>query len=378
MLKIIRVDNYKSFKECKDGWDELLSRSRADNIFLTYDWIDACIRHFFDEEKLLILNAYDNDRLMGIAPLMIRSHRYFGLPVKSVCFIGTGVSDRMDLIVDGERERIVDAVMGYLMDIRKEWDFIDLEEIPEGSGTFRAMEGYLAKNRIANIPGPSKKSFYIPMDSTKENVCTEFSRKFRKKLRKIENKWHGLNLNFERYTGSRIDEDRIFPELNSIEGRSWKGDERSGIFSKPASMEFHREIFSIFSKGGFLDLSVLNLDSRPIAYIYNYLYGKRSYNYSIAYDKKYSSLSPGTLLMLWALADSSSKDIAEFDFARGEGNWKSRFAREFRIHNRVRVFKNNIYSGFLHRLQSGVMPYMRRIKFLHSLWMRSKGWLRWD
>ena len=75
MLKIVRISDYSEFKDCKDRWEELLSRSYADNVFLTYEWIDACIRHFFSKEKLLILNIYDDDKLAGIAPLMIRRHK---------------------------------------------------------------------------------------------------------------------------------------------------------------------------------------------------------------------------------------------------------------------------------------------------------------
>ena len=215
------------------------------------------------------------------------------------------------------------------------------------------------------------------MDKAKEGACQDFSKKFHRKLTKVNNKWHGLDLSFERYTGGGISGDKVFSELNAIEDRSWKGDERSGIFSNPVSLGFHKEIFSKFSDNGYLDLSILNLGSRPIAYIYNYLYGRRSYNYSIAFDKKYSKLSPGTLLMLWALADSSSKDIKEFDFARGEGDWKARFTKDFRMHDRIRVFKNTAYSRILYYLQSGIMPYMKRRKAIYNLWMKLKGWLGW-
>jgi CelD/BcsL family acetyltransferase involved in cellulose biosynthesis len=378
MPNIVRVSDYKEFKDCKDAWEDLLSRSGADNVFLTHDWIDACIRHFFSKEKLLILNIYDNNRLAGIAPLMIKRHKYFGLPVRSVCFIGTGISDRMDFIMDGEKEKGIIPAMDYLMSVKSEWDFVDLEEMPEQTGTARVIEKYMVEKHIINTPGPSKKSFYIAMGKAGENTGLEFSKKFQRKFKKVNNKWHGLNLSFERYAGTGISKDSVFSELKAIENKSWKGDRHSGIFSNPSSEGFHKDILLKFSKNGLIDLSILNLGARPIAYIYNYLYGKRSYNYSIAYDKKYSNLSPGTLLMLWALADSPLRGIAEFDFARGEGDWKSRFAEDFRTHDRVRIFKNSPYSMLLYYLQSGIMPYLKKRKFMYNLWMKLKGWLGWD
>lgn len=377
MLSIVRISDYHEFRNYKERWDDLLSRSDTDNIFLTYDWIDACIRHFFNKEVLLILNIFYEDRLIGIAPLMIKRGRYLGLPVRTLCFIGTGISDRMDFIVEGNKGEAAVSIMDYLMSIKSEWDFINMEEMLDGTDTIRAIESYIAERSITNIFGPSKKAFFIAMDRAKGKISQRFSKKFHTKLKKINNKWQGLNLTFERYAGSGTSGEKLFSVFHDIENKSWKGDRQSGIFSKPVSSNFHREILSKFSKDGCLDLSVLNLNERPIAYIYNYLYGKRSYNYSIAYDKKHFNISPGTLLMLWALSDSSARDIVEFDFARGEGEWKARFARDFRLHNRVRIFKKAPYSRLLYYLQSRFMPYMRRKRYIYNLWMKLKGWLGW-
>ena len=377
MLKIVKI-NHNELENYKDAWQELLLKSKIDNIFLTHDWISLCIRHFFMPQDLLILTVFSGDTLVGIAPLMIKKYKYFGLPVKSVCFIGTTISDRMDFILHGNKEEIIELIMGYLMKIKNKWDFVDLEELSSQTGTVKAVETYLAGNHIINMLGPSKKSFYITMDNAEGDISREFLKKFHRKLRKVNNRYPGLNLSFKRYAGDEVLEDNVFSEVSALENRSWKGDERSGIFSKFSSTGFHREVFSKFSENGLIDLSVLNLDARPIAYIYNYLYGKRAYCYNIAYDKKYANLSPGTLLILWTLHDSSLRDIVEFDFARGEGDWKSRFTKDFRLHDRIRIFKNTAYSRFLYYLQSKVMPYMRKRKSIYNLWMKLKGWLKWE
>src|SRR3989338_1398324 len=103
MLKISRISNYNEFKIYSERWQDILSRSKISNVFLTYDWIGACIKHFHEHDRLLILNVFDNERLVGIAPLMIKKYKWFGLPVKTVFFIGTSISDRMDFILDGNK-----------------------------------------------------------------------------------------------------------------------------------------------------------------------------------------------------------------------------------------------------------------------------------
>ena len=139
-MKIEEVSDYKRFQDYKAEWEGLLSRSDVDNIFLTHDWIDSCIKHFYRNDRLLILNVSNGGRLVGIAPLVIRRDRYFGLPVKTISFIGTSISDRMDFILDGDKEEIIALIFDYLLSMKEDWDIIDLQEFPEYTGNIKAVE----------------------------------------------------------------------------------------------------------------------------------------------------------------------------------------------------------------------------------------------
>ena len=107
MIKITEISEYKKFMDCKPEWENLLSRSRADNVFLTHDWIAGCIKYFYAGDRLLILNIFDGADLTGIAPLVIKKGGYFGLPIRTVSFIGTSISDRMDFILAGDKKEII-------------------------------------------------------------------------------------------------------------------------------------------------------------------------------------------------------------------------------------------------------------------------------
>jgi len=97
----------------------------------------------------------------------------------------------------------------------------------------------------------------------------------------------------------------------------------------------------------------------------------------MAFDKRYSKSSPGTMLMWWALKDSLARDVSEFDFVKGEDLWKNRFTQDFKVHNRIRVFRNGLYGRFLYCLQSRIMPYMKSKKNLHEAWMKIKEKMGW-
>lgn len=378
MLRIVEVSDYREFEDHRDEWEGLLSKSKVENVFLTYDWIDACIRHFCKNERLCILNVFNGDTLVGIAPLTIKRYRYFGLPVRSVCFIGTDISDRMDFILDGDKESVMTLILDYLIGMKEEWDIMDFQEIAGYTENIEIIEGWLKKNRIINITGPAKKSFFIGFNGEKERLSQRFSKKFSRKLKKLNIEKVRSNLEFKRYTDGDIKAEELFSDVAGIEDRSWKGKDKAGIFSKKDTREFHKEIFDRFAKNKWMDISILSLDRKPIAYVYNYLYGKKSYNYNIAFDKAYAGLSAGTMLIYWVLKDSMGRDISEFDFARGEGSWKTRLTQSFRIHNRVRIFKDTFYLRCLHCLQKEIMPCLRKNRILHSAWMAIKGRLGWD
>ena len=366
MLIVSQVSSYDTFRNCKDKWDGLLSKSDADNIFLTYDWIDACLRHFHKKEEMLILNVFHDNKLVGIAPLVIIKKRYAWFTVKIVSFIGTSVSDRMDFIIDGNKEEIITLMLDYLMKIKRRWDIVDLQEITEGTGTMKIIERYMGNNKIMNIIGPQAKSFFIELSRNKDFIFQKYSTRLRKRLRK--NKLTDLNFKTERHANGDINADNLFSTMSNIEKHSWKDEDQCGIFLKRESECFHKQIFDRFSNNKWLDVAILSINAKPVAYIYNYLYKQKSYNYNIAFDKKYYNFSPGVILMMWMLKDSASKDISEFDFIRGDALWKRRLTETFRIHDRVKFFNDTFFSKRLYYLQTKIKPGLKKIKIVYIIW----------
>lgn len=371
MLTVSSVSNYGTFRNCKDEWDDLLSKSDTDYVFLTYDWIDACVKHFHKTGELLIVNVFHDNKLVGIAPLVIMKKRYMVFTVKVVCFIGTGISDRMDFIIDGNKEEIITLILDYLMKIKRRWDIVDLQEIAESTGTMKIIQRYIKNNKIMNIIGPQARSFFIEFNKNKNVIFQKYSTRLCRRLRK--NKLTSLNFKVERHMDGDINAQNLFSTISNIERYSWKGEGQCGIFSKRESKCFHKQIFDKFSNNKWLDVAILNIDAKPAAYIYNYLYKRKSYNYNIAFDKKYYNFSPGVILMMWMLKDSASKDISEFDFIRGDGLWKRRLTETFRIHDRVKIFNDAFFPKYLYYFQAELKPCLKKIKVVYMIGKTLKG-----
>jgi CelD/BcsL family acetyltransferase involved in cellulose biosynthesis len=352
MLRIKEISSYEEFRALKDAWSDLMSKGNLDNLYLTHDWIDPYIRNCCNGDRLVILTVFDGSILIGIAPLMIKKYSFMGIIVKSVCFIGTGESDRMDFIISALKEKCILSIMDYLMDINKDWDFLDLQEVPESSGTLETIEKWVNLRKLKFIPTLQDKTFFVKLNSNADFLLKKVSKKLDTKMKKL-NKKDRASLEFRRYVPDEAKES-LFSDIQFIARRSWKAKKQKSIFLKKRIKSFHRELFSRFAESGYLDVSILSIDDTPIAYIYNFLYSSRLYNYSIDFDMRYSHISPGTILMLWIIKDSVLRGIKEIDFGRGDEAWKARLTQDFRMQTKVRIFNNSFYGKCLYLLYSGI------------------------
>ncbi len=360
MLEIKEISSYKKFRDMREAWDDLISRSKVDNIFLTHDWMDSYIRNCCNGNRLVVLTVFDGEILVGIAPLMIRRYDFMGAHARSVCFIGTTVSDRMDFILDAPRERCVPPIMDYLMEMSADWDFLDFQEMATSFGTVELIQNWVKSRRLKYISSNSTRSFFIKLDSDSELFLKRNSKKLHRKIKKSNsNAW--ANLKFRRYAHDEVKEN-LFRDIEFISKRSWKGRRQKSVFLKDYDRDFHREMFFKTPGSGCLDISILRMNNIPIAYIYNFLHNNRIYNYSVEFDSRYSYLSPGTMLMLWNIEDSIPRGIREIDFGRGEEKWKTRFTQDFRTHGRVRIFKKGFYGRVLYLLCMGFKCVKENIK----------------
>src|SRR5262245_6672535 len=127
------ITTYSEFLTMHEDWERLMERAPAANIFLTHDWLATWWRHYGNGNRLYILAVYEGKELIGLAPLMIQERRLAGvLVLRRVAFLGTGVSDRLDiLLAPGHERAILAAMFSHLR--HQQWDIVDLQEIPEES-----------------------------------------------------------------------------------------------------------------------------------------------------------------------------------------------------------------------------------------------------
>ena len=105
-----------------------LASRQTGTIFASFPWNLAWWHAFGGGKRLFVLVATDESgQVRGIAPLMLRQA---GL-LRKLEFIGTGLSDTGDFVLDASRaEKAAQAIFACLRRNRREWDLLDMDEVP--------------------------------------------------------------------------------------------------------------------------------------------------------------------------------------------------------------------------------------------------------
>src|SRR4051794_29373006 len=101
-LHIEEIQTAAELEALRKDWSELWERCPAAGPFQSAEWQTAWRRRL-GRGRLWVLAVRQGGRLCGLAPFCIGP--YYGLPLRAVQLLGTGVSDSLDLLLEPEYAR---------------------------------------------------------------------------------------------------------------------------------------------------------------------------------------------------------------------------------------------------------------------------------
>lgn len=187
----------------------------------------------------------------------------------------------------------------------------------------------------------------------------DYSSTLRRRLKRSRKKLDEAGqVTVEHHLPTPSEVDPLLERIKSIEDRSWKGDEGTGIFSA-ARLPFMRDVSHRLAAKGALELYFLNLDGVSISYRYGFRHAGRFLDYNLAYLPDYHHLSPGRLLLEEIVKTSRQEGLEAVDASRGSlerphilRDWPC----EIREHYRLTLYRNTPKGRLLHLLETRVRP----------------------
>lgn len=329
---------YREFPESlKDEWNSLLAESISHVPFLRYEYLHTWWQTRgggeWPQAELAIITAEGENGLAGVAPLFLapREGR------QALLFLGSiEISDYLDLIV---RQEDLAEFTGGLIDFlihaeELRWETLDFYNILGESPSLPVLEQTARSRGLTWELTRLQHSPYIPLPKEWETYLAGIDKKqrheIRRKLRRVEEagasiRWYIVE-----------DGATLGAETEAFFNLMVNDEDKRRFLTAPMREQMNRTIRCAF-EAGCLQMAFLEVGGEKAAGYLSFDYLGRMWIYNSGLDWKFSEYSPGWVLLAWLIQWAIEHGRREFDFMRGDEEYKYRFGAVDRFVMRARM-----------------------------------------
>ncbi len=325
-------------------WNALVGQSIADTPFSRYEYLSEWWQTLGGGEwrvdgrppLLVLVSARENDQLIGIAPLFIAE--YDGQ--QALMLVGSiEISDYLDLIVrEQDLPRFLSGLFDFLVASSPlQWSAIDWYNIPDSSPTLSALKAESEKRGWIHHEEIYRPTPRIPLNSSFEEYLSRIDKKQRHEIRRKMRRAAESDLNVRFVI---IDKDAdIDSEINTFFQLMIQDPNKANFLTHPMREQMTVTIRTAFEQG-YLWLAFLEVGGTKVAASLNFDYKNKLWGYNSGVSREHMELSPGWVLLAHTIQWCCENGRYEFDFMRGDEEYKYRFGGVNRYVMRARLLSN--------------------------------------
>ncbi len=328
---------HSTFDLSAETWNALLAESITHAPFLRYEYLSSWWQtrgggEWPSDAQLCTISAEQDGQLLGIAPLFFAR--------QSLWLLGSvEISDYLDLIV---RPKHLSDFLTELLDwlsaanFPLAWVALNWVNIPETSPTLAALQAESAKRgwtcaqeiyqSTPSIPLPGDFDLYLSGIDKKQR------HEIRRKMRRAEESGRALRWYIVR------DESQLDHEVDGFLHLMAQAPEKDVFLTDVMRTQMKTSVHAAF-RAGWLQLAFLEIDGQKAAGYLNFDYDNKIWVYNSGINPEFRDLSAGWVLLGYLLQWANENKRAEFDFMRGDEDYKYKFGGENRHVMRVKITK---------------------------------------
>lgn len=311
-----------AFSELGGEWNAIASGSMTDTPFQRLAYQKAWWTHLKPQDGTLVTVATrdDDNRLSGIGCFYnVSGTLYFNGCVEE--------TDYLDLIAPAEKaESVWKATLNCLESIEAPaWQAMELCNIPSGSPTRSILpaiannRGYAIEEEVAEVCPviTLPHAFDQYLDSLDSKQRRELNRKLRRaEAAEVTTTVIGQNDDLHVEVENFLD----LLQKSTFEKRDWLNEGRRALF---------HEVARAAQEDGSLQLMFTSIEGRRAAALFNFDHNQRIWVYNSGLNpESFPALSPGVVLTAMAIEHAIELGRQEFDFLRGDEEYKYRFGAQ--------------------------------------------------
>ena len=306
-------------------WTDLVRADSAGTFFHQPRYLKLYWEEFGHEGDLMLAFGEDEGDTVGavaferIGPTL----RFLG---------GTEVTDYMGPVArPGSEDAFAKELFDALHQVES-WTDADLRGLPEDSPWLERLRDAAEGAGLSVEVAEDTVAPFLPLPETVDEYLAGLPGKLRhelkRKARRLREETGGYELVRTTAGSFTEDLDRFVALHRSSEGPK-------GKFMEPGMAIFFRRLGEEFLPGGEFRLTFLKIDGQKVAGAIGFAYGGTIFLYNSAYDRGWSRLAPGMVLVGDLVMEAIAEGCRAFDMLKGDLQYKYRFGARPRAVKRL-------------------------------------------
>ena len=333
-MKVEILENWQAVSALERDWNQLLITSKANTIFLTWEWISAWIQAGGKTNPPFVICVRDvAENLVGIAPFYMAKLRFGRIipyrTLRIMADVATG-AEYPDLIVAPEAEpEVSQIIIDTLVGLRARWDCLWLPNVASWTGAESRLlkpcydAGLLSRSRprdFSVVELPDNMNAYVRALSSNKR------QQLRGEMKRIGGR---PDVSVKRC--ERAEEiPRFLDALFDLHYRRWKTQGEEGSFRrKPQLAEFYKHFVPRAYAKGWLWLFALEDQGEVKAVQLGYVYDDAFHQIQEGFDPDYEK-GAGNVLRARVIESCIEAGVRTFDFLGGMSEHKRRWRAQER------------------------------------------------
>ena len=342
MSSVIEINSLESLKNHRLVWQSLLPQTPGASFFHSLHWFEQYWNHFGPSgtgvcQAMRILIVHAADKPIGILPLVVRHEQKLSGPqnwrtVRTLAYPLNDWGTTYGPIGQNATATLM-AGLRHIERTPRDWDIIELasvdHEYTDKGRTPRALKqvGFSAIGEDHSVAAQ------VDCSEGWDAFWASRTSKHRNNVRRVDKKLAELGeVKYVRYrpegTAHGDDDPRwdLYDACVELSERSWQGDSTTGTtLSHDSIRAFLRDVHLTAVQQGAVDINMLYVDDKPVAFSYNYHYNGYVFGLRMGFDAEATKQGAGTALLHRALRDSCERGDQIYDLGPGYLNAKRKW-----------------------------------------------------
>jgi CelD/BcsL family acetyltransferase involved in cellulose biosynthesis len=344
--RVAEINDFAELARHRPPWNSLLSETPGASFFQSFDWLEVYWRHFAADQHLRVIFVHDggsppDDVPLGIVPLVERTERTRLGRVRVLTYPLDSWGSFYGPIGPRPAEALA-AAMVHVRGTPRDWDMIDLRWVDRDGGDASRTRTALDRARIAWRERVGEQGAVIDLDGSWQAYWSARGHRWRNNVGRCERKLAEQGeVSYQRYRprgaahGNSDPRWDLYQACEEIARQSWQGSSTTGTtLSHESIRAFLREAHAAAAHAGGVDLNLLHVSGRPVAFAYCYHFNGRIFGLRTGYDSAACDAGAGTALMRRLIEDSFVRgdhaiDLGS-DYLEAKRPWLTSIYRSYR------------------------------------------------